>query len=75
MNPFLKPFNTPLNTIPFDKITIDDYLPAIKEGIKLGMEEINSIVNNRSEPSFGNTIEALEKAGSLVDLVSTTFLI
>lgn len=73
MNPFLQPFNTPFKTIPFDKITIDDYLPAIKEGIKLGMEEINSIVNNSSEPTFENTIEALEKAGSLVDLVSTTF--
>ncbi len=73
MNPFLNPFNTPLNTIPFDKISIDHYLPAIKEGIKQGLEEIDSIVNNATEPNFENTIEALEKAGSLVDLVSTAF--
>lgn len=73
MNPFLSPFNTPFNTIPFDKITIEHYLPALKEGIKQGMAEVDAIVANTDTPSFSNTIEALEKAGSLVEIVSTTF--
>ncbi len=33
-NPFLSKFNTPFNTIPFDKITVEHYLPAFEEGIK-----------------------------------------
>ena len=73
MNPFLTDFNTPYDTAPFDKITVDHYLPAIKEGIKLGLAEIDSIVNNPEPATFTNTIETLEKAGSLVELVSTVF--
>ena len=73
MNPFLTDFNTPLDTIPFDKIKVEHYLPAIKEGIKLGLADIDSIVNNVEPATFTNTIEALEKSGSLADLVSTVF--
>jgi Zn-dependent oligopeptidase len=73
MNPFLTDFNTPYDTAPFDKITVDHYLPAIKEGIKLGLAEIDAIVDNSEPATFTNTIEALEKAGSLVELVSTVF--
>jgi peptidyl-dipeptidase Dcp len=60
MNPFLTDFNTPYDTAPFDKITVDHYLPAIKEGIKLGLAEIDAIVDNSEPATFTNTIEALE---------------
>ncbi len=73
MNPFLTPFNTPFDTIPFDKIGIEHYLPSIQEGIKQGIAEVNTIVANKEAATFTNTIEALEKAGGLVELVSTTF--
>jgi peptidyl-dipeptidase Dcp len=51
-NPFLSKFNTPFNTIPFDKITVEHYLPAFEEGIKQGLAEIDTIVNNTDTPSF-----------------------
>ena len=73
MNPFFSEFNTPFQTIPFDKITIEHFLPAIKEGIKKGLEDIDTIVLNTEKATFSNTIEALEKAGALVEIVSTTF--
>lgn len=72
-NPFFTEFNTPFNTIPFDKIKEEHYLPAIEEGIKQGKADVDAIVNNPEAPTFSNTIEALEKSGELVDLVSTTF--
>ena len=72
-NPFLSKFNTPFNTIPFDQITVEHYMPAIEEGIKQGLAEVDVIVNNTATPDFSNTIEALEKLGPLLELVSMTF--
>ena len=73
MNPFLTDFNTPFDTVPFDKLKVEHYLPAIKEGIKQGLADIDAIVANTEPATFANTIEALEKSGDLVDLVSTVF--
>lgn len=33
-NPFLKPYTTQYGIPPFEKITLDDYIPAIKAGIE-----------------------------------------
>ncbi len=62
-NPLLQPWNTPRETVPFDKITPADYEEAIVEGIKMQRKEIDMIVNQRSVPTFENTIEALERSG------------
>lgn len=72
-NPFLKKFNTPFGTIPFDKIKVEHYLPAVDKGIDLSAKEVDKIIKNTESPTFSNTIEALENAGSLLELVSTTF--
>ena len=73
MNPLLAPFDTPFETAPFSKIKEGHYLPAIKEAIKLAKGEIEAIKTNSEAPSFENTIEALESAGSLLNTVSTIF--
>ncbi|MFO0322821.1 MAG: M3 family metallopeptidase [Bacteroidota bacterium] len=72
-NPFFSDFNTPFDTYPFDKIKIEHYLPAIKEGIKKGLSDIDEIVSSPTTPSFENTIEALEKSGELIEIVSSVF--
>ena len=72
-NPFLSGFNTVFNTIPFDTIKVEHYLPAIEVAIKQGLAEIDAIVNNTEAPNFTNTIEALEKTGALLEVVSMTF--
>lgn len=45
-NPFFAPYDTPHNTVPFDKITTADYEEAFMEGIKREDEEIDAIINN-----------------------------
>lgn len=73
MNPFLSEFKTIHQTIPFDVIKVEHFLPAIEEGIKQGLNDIATIVKNQEIPTFSNTIEALEKSGALIELVSGTF--
>ena len=65
-NPFLEAWNTPYATVPFDKIVISDYEEAIKEGIKAQNQEIAAICNQRSTPTFENTILAYERSGSIL---------
>ena len=72
-NILLKPFNTPHQTPPFHLIKEEDFLPAIKETIANATSEIDKIVNNNSQPDFANTIEALEKAGRQLTIISNIF--
>ena len=72
-NPLLTPSPLPYGAPQFDKISEEHYIPAFKQAVKEGKAEIDAIVNNREEPSFSNTIEALDYAGSAVNKVSGIF--
>lgn len=73
-NPLLQSkFNTPLESIPFDKIENSHYLPAMKEAIAMGKIEIDAIINNKEAANFENTIVALDNSGAQLDLVSSVF--
>lgn len=72
-NPFLEPFHTLHEVAPFDVITTDYYEPAIREGMRLEDEEIKAIVDNTDEPTFENTVLALEHSGNVLDRVTTIF--
>jgi peptidyl-dipeptidase Dcp len=69
----LKPFETPFQTPPFDKIKDEDYLPAFKEAIRSAKEEINEIIEDKAEPTFENTLERLEFAGMTLSQISRIF--
>lgn len=73
MNPFFSTYDTPHETVPFDKITINDFEPAIMKGIEEEDEVIDGIVNNPDTPTFENTIEALENSGELLSKVTEVF--
>ena len=73
VNPFMESYDTPFNIPPFDKITYDDYMPAIKEGIAQRNKEIEAIVSNPETPDFNNTILAMEKSGNLLSRVMLVF--
>ena len=66
-------FNTKYNTAPFSKIKNEDYLPAFIKGIELAKSEIDGIVNNPIQPTFENTIEALDFSGDILDRISSIF--
>ena len=70
-NPFLTAYSTPYQTTPFHLIRTEHYEPAIKQGMEMHNQEINDIINNPEEPTFINTIVALEKSGALLECVST----
>ena len=72
-NPFLEEYDTPYGIPPFDKITYDDYMPALREGIRLQKEAIDSIVNNPAQPTFENTVLAYEAAGNTLEKVVLVF--
>ncbi len=65
-NPLLQPFDAPHGTAPFSLIRNEHYLPAIKEGMTQGRREIDAIVNNSAQPTFENTIVALERTGDVL---------
>ena len=73
MNPFLLPYNTKHNTAPFSKIELDHFAPAVEEGIKQAMSEIDAIVENKAMPTFENTVVALERTGEVLDKVTSVF--
>ncbi len=72
-NPLLLAYDTPFEVPPFDKVKDEHFKPAFEEALKQHKLEIDSIVNNTEEPTFSNTIVALENAGRLLSQVSTVF--
>ncbi len=73
VNPLLSEFDTPFGVPPFDKIKEEHYLPAFKEAMDQQQNEIEEIVGNPDTPTFGNTIEALERSGELLRKVDSVF--
>jgi len=72
-NPFLKPYKTPHQTIPFSEIKTEFYLPSFDAAMKEQIKEIDAIVNNAEAPTFTNTIVALERSGLFLNKVSSPF--
>ena len=69
-NPLLIEWNTPFGIAPFDIIRPEHFKPAMEEAIATARNEIDRIVSDPAEPDFTNTIEALEKAGSLLNRIT-----
>ena len=72
-NPFFGTYKTPHQTVPFDKIKLSHYEPAFKKAIEENQKEIDAIVNQRSMPTFENTIEALDRSGQMLNRVASAF--
>ncbi len=72
-NYLLCPFTTKHGAVPFDSITVGDFEPAIKQGIAEHAAEIESIANSDAEPTFENTVVALERSGETLNRVLGVF--
>src|SRR5574344_2244766 len=55
-NPLFEQYNTPHDTVPFDRISISDFEEAFMEGIRRDDEDTDRIVNDPRKPTFDNTI-------------------
>lgn len=65
-NPFANESSLPYFAPQFDKIKNSDFKPAILEGMRIQLLEIEYISNNSASPTFENTLVALEKSGQLL---------
>ncbi len=65
------PYDTPHETVPFEKIQLEDYEEAIMEGMKQEDEAIQKIIDNPEEPTFKNTL--LPRTDELLSRVTTVF--
>lgn len=69
-NPFYTASTLPFGVPAFDKIKDSDFKPALEEGIKQQLAEVQQIAGNTAAPSFENTLVALEKSGQLLSRVN-----
>lgn len=72
-NPLLTVWNTPFEVPPFDFIKNKHYREAFDVALQQSEVEIERIANNGEEPTFVNTIAAMESAGETLSKVSGVF--
>jgi len=72
-NPFFSKYRTPFEVPPFDKIKAEHFMPAYLKGFEEQKNNVDRIINNPEEPTFKNTIKALEYSGEMLTKVSRVF--
>ncbi|NNM71056.1 M3 family metallopeptidase [Enterovirga aerilata] len=72
-NVLIGPWATPFGAPPFDLIDRASFRDAFDHAIAEDRREVDLITNDPAEPSFENTIVALERSGRLLNRVSATF--
>lgn len=73
INPLLETWPGPHATPAFDRFRNEDYMPAFHQALKEARAEVEAIVTNPDEPTFANTIEALEFSGRRLDDLCNLF--
>ena len=73
MNILTSTYTTPYNSAPFAQIQMSDYQAAFETTIAAARAEIDTITNNPEQPTFENTIEALDFSGQTLDRLSSIF--
>ncbi len=72
-NPLVAEWNTPFQTPPFDLIKLEHYMPAFEYALKQAKKEIYMIANQKSVPTFENTVVAMDRSGALLNRISNVF--
>ncbi len=71
VNPFLTDWHTPHQTPPFTQIKHEHFIPAIDATLIEAREEVDLIISNTAQPTFQNTIVALEVCGEKLERVTS----
>jgi len=72
-NPFYTESTLPFEAPNFDVIENRHFMPAFERGMEEQLAEIDSIATQESEPTFENTIVAMELSGDLLTRVQRVF--
>ena len=73
-NPLLEEPTAKYGIVDYDKITVDNFREAILKGMDEQKAEIEAIVNNTEEPTFQNTVAALDQSGQLLNKAALIFM-
>ena len=73
MNSLLQPTTTAHGAYPFDKIQVEDFHEAFHLAIEEKEQEIKALIASEEQPTFTNTIVALERSGAKLEWVSGIF--
>lgn len=65
-NPLMKASTLPYGAPDFTQIKNKHFQPAIEQGMKEQLAEIEAIANSAEAPTFDNTLVAMEKSGELL---------
>ncbi len=71
--PITEPSTLPYRAVPFDRITVDQFVPALEHGIQAARQKVAAIKAETGEPDFFNTIVSLEKATDEADHIATIY--
>ncbi len=66
MGGFAQASTLPFHAPDFSKIKDSDFQPAILQGIAINKAEIEAIAGNPAEPTFENTLTAVERSGQML---------
>jgi peptidyl-dipeptidase Dcp len=72
-NPFFNKWDTPFEVPPFDQIKASHFIPAFLKGFEEQKKNIHAVITDPSEPTFENTIKALEYSDVLLARVDRVF--
>src|SRR5262245_458203 len=72
-NPLVEAWTTPFEMPPFDRIKVDDFLPAFDKGFAQHRRETRAIIRSRQPATFANVIDELERSGDLLNRISAAF--
>ena len=73
MNSLLQRTTTAHGAYPFDKIQVEDFREAFSLAIEEKEQEIKALIASEEQPTFTNTIVALERSGAKLEWVSGVF--
>ncbi len=73
MGGFAQASTLPFHAPDFSKIKDSDFQPAILQGIAINKAEIEAIAGNPAEPTFENTLTAVERSGQMLTRARAVF--
>jgi peptidyl-dipeptidase Dcp len=69
-NPFARESTLPFQAPDFTQIKDDDFQPALEEGMRIQLSEMQKIADQTDPPTFDNTLVEMEKSGRELNRVS-----
>jgi peptidyl-dipeptidase Dcp len=73
MNPLLEPCGTAFGAVPYDRIALEHFVPAVEECIRIENETIEEICNSCEKATFENTIAKFDYSGTRLTVVVCAF--